>query len=130
MKREDEILKAARDYVNGVTLSVNGVTLSSPSNGIHFEYGAKWADEHPNLESLWHDASEEPQYKNKCILIYSEYFNYSFTDFPNYLMIKEGGQNKDWGVVVLINKISKWAYIDDLLPKQFRKSEQLKEDKK
>ena len=130
MKREDEILKAANDYVNGVTLSVNGVTLSSPSNAIHFEYGAKWADEHPNLESLYHDASEEPQYKGKRILVYSEYFDYSFTDFPNYLMMKDGGQNKDWGTVVLRNKISKWAYIDDLLPKHFRKSEQMKGGKK
>ena len=35
MKREEEILKAARDYVSSVT-------LSSPSNVIHFEAGAKW----------------------------------------------------------------------------------------
>ena len=71
MTREEQILQAARDYVSGVT-------LSSPSDVIHFEYGAKWADEHPNLERLWHDASEEPQYKNKRILAYSEYFDYFF----------------------------------------------------
>ena len=54
MTRAEEILKAARAYVSSVT-------LSSPSDVFHFENGAKWADEHPNLESLWHDASEEPK---------------------------------------------------------------------
>ena len=41
MTRKEQILQAARDYVSGVT-------LSSPSDVIHFEYGARWADEHPN----------------------------------------------------------------------------------
>ena len=82
--------------------------------------GLKTADADPNLESLWHDANEEPQYKDKRILVYSEYFDYSLTDFPNYLMMKDGGQNKDWGTVVLRNKISKWAYVSDLFPNQFR----------
>ncbi|MDD7755687.1 MAG: hypothetical protein PUJ51_14455 [Clostridiales bacterium] len=50
MKREEEILQAARDYVSGVT-------LSSPSDVIHFENGAKWADKHP--ASAWHDPSKE-----------------------------------------------------------------------
>ena len=43
MTRKEEILQAARDYVGSVT-------FSSPSDVIHFENGAKWADEHPNLE--------------------------------------------------------------------------------
>ena len=77
----------------------------------------KAADAEPNLESLWHDATEEPQYKNKRILAYSEYFDRFFVDSPSYLMIKDGGQFKNWETVVLRNKISKWAYISDLFPK-------------
>ena len=50
MTREEEILQAARDYVSGVT-------LSSPSDVIHFEYGARWADEHP--ANAWHDPNKE-----------------------------------------------------------------------
>ena len=50
MTREEEILQAARDYVSGVT-------LSSPSDVIHFEYGARWADKHP--ANAWHDPSKE-----------------------------------------------------------------------
>ena len=79
--------------------------------------GLKAADAEPNLEILWHDATEEPQYKNKRILAYSEYFDRFFVDFPSYLMIKDGGQFKNWETVVLRNKISKWAYISDLSPK-------------
>ena len=45
MTRKERILQAARDYVGSVT-------FSSHSDVIHFENGAKWADEHPNLESL------------------------------------------------------------------------------
>lgn len=79
--------------------------------------GLKAADAEPNLEILWHDANEEPQYKNKRILCYSEYFDFFNIDFPSYLMILYGGQNDDWETVVLRKKISKWAYISDLLPK-------------
>ena len=110
MTREEEIKQAARAYISGDI-------LSSPSILIHFANGAGWSDLHPNLERLWHDASEEPQYKNKRILAYSEYFDRFFVDFPSYLMIKDGGQFKNWETVVLRNKISKWAYISDLSPK-------------
>lgn len=34
--------------------------------------GLDAADAEPNLESLWHDASDEPEYENKDILFYSE----------------------------------------------------------
>lgn len=70
-----------------------------------------------DLSKIWHDASEEPQYKNKRILCYSEYYDYFFLDSPNYLMVKDGGQNKNWETAVLRNEISKWAYVSDLLPK-------------
>ena len=70
-----------------------------------------------DLSKIWHDASEEPKDKNERILCYSDYFDYFFTESPNYLMVKDGGQNKDWETVVLRNKISKWAYTEDLLPK-------------
>ena len=108
MTREEEILKAA-------TAHFKDDELLSLSDVRHFKNGVKWADEHP--VNVWHDVSEEPQYKNKRILAYSEYFDYFFVDFPSYLMIKDGGQFKNWETVVLRNKISNWAYISDLFPK-------------
>lgn len=80
------------------------------------EKGAMLVYNNPDLSSLWHDASEEPQH-NKQIIFYSKEFDYFFIDSPNYLKVQDGGQDKDWETIVLRNKISKWAYISDLLPK-------------
>ena len=112
MTRGEQILKAARDYVSIIA-------FSSPSDVIHFENGAKWADEHPNLESIWHDASEEPLLEEEIISI-SEYgsahiserfcctFLYNLEDYY-------------WEEFVNLLKISRWAYISDLLPKGGKK---------
>ena len=116
MTRE-EIKHASKDYVNYLLDKQEYHNEKYTEHDIKqaFEKGAEWADTHP--KNVWHDASEEPQYKNKRILAYSEYFDYFFVDFPSYLMIKDGGQFKNWETVVLRNKISKWAYISDLFPK-------------
>ena len=45
MTRKEQILQAARNYVSGVT-------LSSPSDVIHFGYGAKWADKNPDSKII------------------------------------------------------------------------------
>lgn len=109
MTREEEILKAARDYVSGVT-------LSSPSDVIHFDNGAKWTDEHPNLESLYHDASEEPQGEYE-IMCQDEFEHVWLT---NYRRDKEHYKN-GWKECVGCECIVRWAYIDDLLPKGGKK---------
>ena len=109
MIREEQILQAARNYVSHVT-------LSSPSDVIHFEYGARWADEHPNLESLWHNPSEEPLLEEVEIIFIDEqdfahisernggYFSHTLVDYS-------------WEEYVNSLKIKRWAYISDLLPK-------------
>ena len=90
-----------------------------------FRDGAKWADEHPNLESLWHDASEEPLLEKKDIIFLHE------PDIA-YVTERNGGtfsfmlEDFNWERFVNLLKISKWAYISDLLPKQFGNSKQLK----
>lgn len=100
MKRGEEILKAARDYVSSVT-------LSSPSNVIHFEAGAKWADKHP--VNVWHDTSEKP-ILHKPILIQCGYplHTYEATALSEDVI---------WGDFVVLNAIFGWAYIKALLPK-------------
>ena len=108
MTREEEIKKAARAYISGDTLSIQYL--------MHFENGAGWADEHPNLERLWHDASEEPLLEETEIIFINErdfahiskrkngHFSYSFVYYS-------------WEEFVNSLKIKKWAYISDLLPK-------------
>ena len=111
MKRDEEILKAARNYVSGVI-------LSSPSNVIHFANGAKWADEHPNLESLWHDASEEPK-AGKRICVH-------FGEDTCGIYTRLGKDENKWRNWCRVAHALRWAYISDLLPKQFRNSKQEK----
>lgn len=104
MKRGEEILKAARNYVSSVT-------LSSPSNVIHFEAGAKWADKHP--VNVWHDTSQEP---NKYEYILVEYISNrnELEYFAQYVT------KNIYGTLQEFEKFGKyrWAYISDLLPKQ------------
>ena len=77
MTRKEEILSAARQYNNGII-------FSNPSNVLHFEAGAKWADEHP--VNVFHDASEEPQVyetEDGNIITYSETDGYNLVE-PNF----------------------------------------------
>ena len=101
MTREELILSAAREYNNGIT-------LSSPSNVLHFEAGANWADEHPDLSALWHDANIVPS-ENKGIIYLTK--NNKLGGFNS---IKRN--NWDWYVSDKYS-IIKWAYSTDLLPK-------------
>ena len=109
MTRKEQILQAARDYVGSVT-------FSSPSDVIHFENGAKWADEHPNLERFWHDASEEPLLEETEIIFINE------RDFA-HISKRKGGHFSyayvyySWEDYVNSLKIKKWAYVKDLFPK-------------
>ena len=114
MKVKEEIMNAI-DAIIPIVPPNNGRTYEQALMATGFEAGAGWAYKHP--VNAWHDASEEPQDKNERILSYSEYFDCFFLDFPNYLMIKDGGQKKNWETVVLRNKMSKWAYVSDLFPK-------------
>ena len=98
MTREEQILSAAREY--------HGIILSSPSNILHFEAGAHWADKHPYLSSLWHDSIEEPK-EDMDILFMSKngkVHKVSKIDHQLYDWLKDN------------DGINKWAYISDLLP--------------
>ena len=99
MTRKEQILQAARDYVSRVT-------FSSPSDVIHFGNGAKWADEHPNLESLWHDASEEPICGKRLLLLHTN----------SVVSIFEYTGKSSWSMLVSCG-ICQYAYISELLPK-------------
>ena len=103
MTRKEEILEAARAYVSSVT-------LSSPSDVIHFEKGAKWADEHPI--NVWHDASEEPE-DNSHILIRYKYLG--AMEFKSYHLNFQC--DFTWPDLVVFLEIEGWAYIKDIIPK-------------
>lgn len=77
-----------------------------------FNTGINWF-----LDNLWHDASEEPE-RDRDILL--EYENGHPSDarmrLPyQYENIYSDLCEKYWSVMVKIEKITRWLYIDDLL---------------
>ena len=109
MTRKEEIKEAARAYISGDI-------LSSPSILIHFANGAGWADLHPNLESLWHDASEEPAGDNWEILCVDIHNGCWVDGRVNALLL-----HNRWDEYADIELVKMWAYISDLLPKGGKK---------
>lgn len=75
-------------------------------NGYYaFLHGAEWSDKHP--KNVWHNASEEPRYNELMLGI----------DSDGVSLYKWCGQGDSWESFCGINKLVKWAYISDLLPK-------------
>ena len=75
--------------------------------------GLEAADAEPDLSSLWHDASEEPIMGARVLI-------------NHHLIVITWHNEYKWDACCKLFGITKWAYIDDLLPKQFGNSEQLK----
>lgn len=119
MTREEEINYASKDYVNYILDKQEYHNEDYTEDDIRqaFEAGAKWADEHLNLKSLWHDASEEPQ-GDEWHIAYIDVFglihslkcpSVTFDTFPSLAEFAAGVG------------MQRWAYISDLLPKGGRK---------
>lgn len=81
-----------------------------------FEEGAKWAI-NEFLKDLWHPADEEPK-KNRIVLTDTQ----SIIDKGRicWLTVKltENGFVRNWSNYAKVTKITRWLYIDDLLPKK------------
>lgn len=105
--RDREIKIAASNYVE--ENSVNGYEAIS-SHRDSFIEGADWADEHPNLESLWHDVIEPPKLGEWFL---AQIGNIAFDTF-----IMAMDKNKEWREWSKGINIKRWAYISDLLPKR------------
>lgn len=74
--------------------------------------GLEAADEKPNTTKLWHDVSEEPEGANWRILCQDKH-----DCFWSESRIGVKLSYKDWNVYTEIEKIVRWAYISDILPK-------------
>ena len=69
------------------------------------------ADAEPNLARLWHDASEEPRYEEFLL----------GEDTDGFSIYRWCGQEDYWETFVNETGLSRWAYIEDLLPKGGKK---------
>lgn len=106
MTREEEV-RAAIDKVFPCTDEGRCYEQAIGASG--FELGVKWSDEHP--KNVWHDASEEPEYRNGGILC--EHDLYYWVATQPYLSSICG----NWHKKVEREHLKRWAYISDLLPK-------------
>ena len=124
MNREEQIRQASIGYtLKNRPMCIGGDDFAEMADELNrnssFEEGAKWADNNPtqdivNLNDVWHGASEEPQDRSKTLIIsYTSIFDPVWLVFPNPLKIKD-----DWKRLVSRNKINKWAYVSDLIPKE------------
>lgn len=118
MTREEQIKQALSRYVKN--RGVSGNHIVDVERDAAFIAGAIWADNNPDLSSLWHDANEEP--KGTYIVLCDGLDNRQWV--VDYLHIDMSYAN--WQDYADAISVSRWAYISDLLPKQFRNSLQLK----
>ena len=111
MTREEEIKYASKDYVNYLLDKQDYHNEKYTEYDIKqaFEKGAEWADEHPNLERIWHNVSEEPELNRWFLAQISD------NAFDTFVMAME--KNQDWENWSNGINIKRWAHIIDLLPK-------------
>ena len=81
-----------------------------------FLHGVEWAE--GQIANVWHDASEEP--KDGYLL-----FQFGENKYDTMFLRYYFGESI-WKIWCREKKITRWAYINDLLPKQFGNSEQPK----
>lgn len=77
-----------------------------------FEAGAKWAEEHLNLSSPWHQASEEPAGTDWRIICQDEKGNYWVQSKDGVIFF-----HNTWKEYAATEMVAKWAYIDELIKK-------------
>lgn len=99
MTREEQIISEAKKHYYD---SINCHNA--------FLHGVEWADEHPI--NVWHEASEAPEDDCKEILYQDKYGAWFFALKHDIVVVLE----INWEDFAAEN-ISRWAYIDDLLPK-------------
>ena len=80
---------------------------------IGLKHGLEIADEEPNLEHIWHDATTQPEL-NKWFLA-----QIGDDAFDTFVMAME--KDKDWKNWSNGINMIRWAYIYDLLPKGGKK---------
>lgn len=81
-----------------------------------FLHGVEWAEN--QIANVWHDASEEPNDGKRIIIHFGEDNCGIYT--------RSGKSENEWCNWCKAFNALRWAYVSDLLPKQFGNSEQLK----
>ena len=122
MNREEAIKQVAENYASQMCKNCSAMLYCEDNNKKCVERreqenvyvdGAKWADNNPDLSSLWHSANEEPE-KHSSILI--ELIN-TLTSQNEIGYYAEYAEEWVIGTMKTEGFKCRWAYIKDLLPK-------------
>ena len=113
---EKEIEEAAKHYAEENSMSIED-QMGDMYDGIEelsdaYKAGAKWAI-NEFLKDLWHPNTEEPDKRKSDIITIGSY-NYISLHFKESFIWKE----ESWRHSISRLKITKWAYLSDILPKQ------------
>lgn len=107
---DKKIEEAAVKYTNYLKGICDFTVINASEEG--FKAGAKWAI-NELLKDLWHPASEEPR-KDVSIIVETHndknMFYHAWNRQDNFYL--------SWTDAVLCSRVSRWLYIDDLLPKK------------
>lgn len=100
---EKKITEAVNAYIGYAKEIDEGVETSMRRDA--FRDGVEWFK-----KAIWHDAKEEPK-EHKCILV--QWINKGRICYETYT--KEN--NDYWQYVVMTYNVTKWCYINNILPK-------------
>ena len=109
---DKKIEEAARNYCN----NRYPASQDAPFIAEGFRHGAKWAIQE-FLKDLWHPAEKEPK-KNRLVL--TDTRSIMDKDHICWTTVKltENGYIRNWNNYAKVTKITRWLYLDDLLPKE------------
>lgn len=110
MRQQGQIESAAYQYTDNVMPDI----CRNMDEDIYraFIAGVEWADEHPNLSSLWHEANEKPTEEYGRILCESS----EDEIFDAYLLKINSTYQSDWKAFIKECDVVRWAYLWDILP--------------
>ena len=117
MTREEQIIEAGIEY----TMQNDPVCIGRDNfyemakilnRNKSFEAGAKWADQHPNINSLWHTPDEIPQYNKRLVIHCDEKMEWH--PINNTILYEDS--EYPWKEIVELYNILHWAYATDLVP--------------
>lgn len=116
MTREEEADKASKSYASQLCVfcldeycKEKGLTCPQFRESLRaFSEGIKWANNHS--KNIWHHASEEPQGTDWRTICQDEEGKFLIKDWADVILLYN-----TWNTYVTIEKLVKWAYIDELI---------------
>lgn len=127
MTREEHIVEAARTLANKHCIAEMDICKKDKQNYSYsriydaevssFEAGVKWADQHPDISHIWYNSNEEPSMGNiYAYIMYTDIYNTPHMEILcNILEYRDS--KITWDEAVKKNRINKWTYVLNLLPK-------------